>query len=592
MILRPLLLLAMCCLPFALQATPVLRFSDLISGPSSGNSDAAGGLSSVQHGAIVTVWGQGLGDQQGSSRIWLQRANGSRVAAAYVYYWKAADGGLPGGPADLYKYHRMQELAFSIPAELNAEEVQLRVEVDGELSNGLRFRVRDGRIFFVADSGNDSSGDGSFSAPWKTLDSAADPGRNRLLPGDVIYLRAYTDTDSVKIGSITPYAGSDSHPYFVSSYPGTTAYISNVPNPSAANRNINFPAALRNHYQGNDHWSFSKLRLETNINAAMAFYRMRFIGNEVLGSAAEGTGGVVAGSGRQAGGGRFFGNYVHDFGNATASSLHHIFYLSNRSAGPATEAYEFGWNHLSDNGAPHAFHIFDQNGQGGSCGGGAATGVGAFDGTFRVHDNVVRNQRGCGFQYQGGCGSFGDFTASAEVWNNLFINDPDSALAGTPICLSTPVLDGTVKITHNLMFGYGSNTDTAHTGILIAFAFSGRAEIHNNLVLDRRGAADFVLGRLPEVAANNLFAAWPGTAGSAATPTWPSSLSETPQFMAPESGDFRYIEGSPGIDRASEQGVSRDLHGIARPQGAASDLGPFESRISSAPLFRSGFESP
>ena len=571
-----------------------MRFSDLVGGPSSGNNDGAGGLSEAQHGSIVTLWGQNLGDSQDASTVWLERADGQRLPAAHVYYWKPADGQLPGGPADLATYHRMQEIAFSIPAQLHAETVQLHVEVGGEISNGLPFLIRDGRIFFVADAGNDGSGDGGFATPWKTLDAAADPSRDRLRPGDVIYLRGYTDTDSVKIGSVTPYAGSDTHPYFVASYPGSVAYISNVLNPRADNRNINYPAALRNHYQGNDHWSFSKLRLETNINGSMAFYRMRFIGNEVFGANAEGTGGVVAGSGRQAGGGRFYGNHVHDFGNATTSSLHHIFYLSNRSTGPATEAYEFGWNFLQNNGAPHAFHIFDQNGQGGNCAGGAASGVGAFNGTFRIHDNVVVNQRGCGFHYQGGCGSFGDFTADAEVWNNLFINEPDSALAGTPVCLSTPVLDGTVKVNHNLMFGYGSHADPSHSGILIAYAFSGRAEIHNNLVIDRRGASEFVLGRAPEASGRNLFAAWKGVPAGAALPGWPQSLTGVPRFRAVGQADFRYAEGSPGVDEGSDVGnvlgSQRDLHGTTRPQGSAPDLGPFELIAPSFRVFKSGFE--
>ena len=294
------------------------------------------------------------------------------------------------------------------------------------------------------------------------------------------------------------------------------------------------------------------------------------------------------------GGGRFFGNYVHDFGNASTSSLHHIFYLSNRSAGPATEAYQFGWNYLKNNGAPHAFHIFDQNGQGGSCAGGATTGIGAFDGTFLVHDNVVVNQRGCGFHYQGGCGSFGDFTADAEVWNNLFINDPDSSLAGTPICLSTPVLDGSVKVRHNLMFGYGSVADPNHSGILIAHAFSGRAEIHNNLVIDRRGVGEFVLGRAPQAAGRNLFAAWNGVPASASVPGWPDSVIGRPKFRAPEQADFRYAEASPGIDQGSDlsgdSSIRFDLNGSPRPQGSAADIGPFEFTPPAFRVFRSGFE--
>ncbi len=63
-------------------STPVLFFSDLISGPATGNTDTSLGQSSGVHGSIVTVWGKNLGSSQGTSKIYC-----NDVEAPYVYSW-------------------------------------------------------------------------------------------------------------------------------------------------------------------------------------------------------------------------------------------------------------------------------------------------------------------------------------------------------------------------------------------------------------------------------------------------------------------------------------------------------------------------
>ena len=51
--------------------SPVLYFTDLASGPRSGNGDTSKGQIANQDGALVTVWGQNLGTSQGTSTITL-----------------------------------------------------------------------------------------------------------------------------------------------------------------------------------------------------------------------------------------------------------------------------------------------------------------------------------------------------------------------------------------------------------------------------------------------------------------------------------------------------------------------------------------
>ena len=49
---------------------PLLYFSDITSGPKSGNSDTSDGRSGLD-GAIVTLWGRNLGGAQGSSKVYV-----------------------------------------------------------------------------------------------------------------------------------------------------------------------------------------------------------------------------------------------------------------------------------------------------------------------------------------------------------------------------------------------------------------------------------------------------------------------------------------------------------------------------------------
>lgn len=128
-----LLLFLFLILPNFTQAAPVpaLNFSDIESGPKTGNTDGVGS------GAIVTIWGNYLGSSQGTSKIYV----GDQEATA-IYYWKNADGQLPSGPADLYSSHKMQEIAFSIPATAPDGLTTIKVVVSGIETNTLPFTVR------------------------------------------------------------------------------------------------------------------------------------------------------------------------------------------------------------------------------------------------------------------------------------------------------------------------------------------------------------------------------------------------------------------------------------------------------------------
>jgi hypothetical protein len=59
----------------------------------------------------------------------------------------------------------------------------------------------------------------------------------------------------------------------------------------------------------------------------------------------------------------------------------------------------------------------------------------------------------------------------------------------------------------------------------------------------------------------------------------PTDFVAEPQFVDPDNGDFRLKPGSPGIDAgATIDTIKTDLEGTPRPQGSAHDVGAYESK--------------
>src|SRR5262245_20210048 len=91
-----------------LAGDPVLNFSDLAFGPSTGNTDTSLGQTAGEDGAIVSVWGLNLGASQGTSSISV-----GGVPASKIYYWGNAVP--PYSPTKLYNnYQKMQIVIFQI----------------------------------------------------------------------------------------------------------------------------------------------------------------------------------------------------------------------------------------------------------------------------------------------------------------------------------------------------------------------------------------------------------------------------------------------------------------------------------------------
>lgn len=547
---------------FALE--PVLYFSDITSGPKTGLGDGKGS------GAIVTIWGANLGSIQGTSKVYV-----GGVPASYVYYWGNADTTGASGPADLYTYHKMQTISFSVPPTAADGANTISVTVNGAQTNTLPFTVRAGNIYFVKTTGVDSTTAGSWGSPWKTLSYVGGGAGGKVTAGDVIYV-----ADNVLEPSGLPIKymkGTPQTPYSIIAYPGAKVVIQGS-------------FGIGNHNRSSAYWNFSKLTIKTQGSGIGTLKGMRAVANEITnypGGCATGQSGAISGGNSvnspedSTGGVRALGNYIHDFGCDTTSKLHHVFYISNRS-GFAVESFELGWNYLTDNKAHHGLHVYDE----GACG--------DFTGVMRMHDNVVKNQVGVGV----GVSSSGTdpcFTMPVEIYNNLFINVgleiPSCSGHNDAVNFNKITTRSHIKLYNNTIYGYGITGNGAaiavQGGAGTGWDFGGTWEMKNNIIVDTKDVPYVWTsnGKAADVSSNNLWYNG-GDGNPAAPPSWDAgALTSSPLFADPAKGYFNLQIGSPAMGTGTDTSpvVTRDFRGLPRGLGKSYSIGAFEYIKSSLP---------
>ncbi len=555
--------------PCAAAAAPAPRlfFSDLASGPRSGNSDTSLGQSAGQDGAIVSVWGAFLGKNQGDSKVLV---NG---AEARVYYW--GDAVPPYSPANLHNgIQRMQLVIFQVSQRARDGQGEITVTVQGAPSNPLPFTVRPGRVFFVAASGRDGAA-GTWRSPWRTIQY----GKDQLAPGDTLYVGNGISQPSSREGAalMVRRSGSPGSPMAVVAYPGAQVTIGS-PAADAINGYISDREGAATH------WTFAKLTLVGQIVTVNMRTGFRLVGSNVSapnGSTADGT--VATG-----GGGSdiaILGNEFANCGNEKSISLYHVVYVSadRTDSGarlPAVTNREIGWNYFHDNLANRAINIYSQG-----------TRSSFLDGNS-VHDNLIVNQRGDGIL-------LGWYT-TGETWvyNNVvinaglgpaFVDGPGSAYTCLDIRAGHDELGagGTrLHIHHNTFYGCGwTESDVPNETGAIVFVNSKNytLDVHSNIVYS---TMPYVVREVytnrrdvpradPAAFSHNL---WFG-AGQA--PGFDSeSVNADPKFVHSSAGDLRLDGSSPAIGRgvpvAEGSRFAHDFDGRPRASTRPADIGAFQ----------------
>ncbi len=563
-------------------AAPRLNFSDLISGPDTGLGDGKGS------GVVVTLWGQGLGANRKSSTITFTDSTGKTSSPTHIYYWKNADGKLPGGPANLFESHKMQEVAFSIP-NMASGEGTIRVQVNGEISNALPFTIRSGSIYHVKPSGNDGSGTGSFSKPWKTINQAFDkitkPGstiyvHDSLATGDSSTTRAVYWNDVAASSGLNNQYGVVAFPNSQPTVTGTSGFR-NYKTAGQVVSKFDIYASECDEDANNQPINCvtgSELNVSYGIEAT-AFGRA--VGNAITdqpGGCSDGQQGAVSGnalSGDRISGYQMLGNEVYEYGCEGTTKFHHTTYMTIRSGGNNLQVppWRFGWNYLHDNHAKNGIHMFDENFNGANCG--------SPTGTIIINDNVVVNQGGAGINIQLNCPWTNDF----DIYNNVLLNvglaadwdavDPSTSNGPNTsgISITDYKLLGTINIFNNTIRGW--NGDDNPTGSQACLGMKGTGDNvtvnwNNNVCITAKDKP-FIApsyqgpGQLDNVSGlnNAWFYSGTGTSTAAVKPTWDNSAIILNPLVDVSGGKISLQVSSPLVGK-SNNNLSHDIYGVAR----------------------------
>jgi len=546
----------------ALAAPPVLFFSDLPSGPRTGNGDASAGRVPGRNGAIVTLWGRNLGSRLTDVEV----TCGGAPAASYYFLGPAAS------PADLARSHGTQRLVFQVSQLAREGPGEILVRVRGKSSNRLPFTVRSGRVLFVKTSGSDATGDGTWQRPWRSLLKAKDA----LAPGDIAYLGDGVSQLTETAFGAAANLGSDGmpgRPKALVAYPGARVRVGN-PDLERAFHNWRDEEGG---YTG--HWLISQLEIVTGGVGIPLRGGSRVVGNRLTAPRGNGMDGVIDGEGSDL---AILGNEITGAGSLASSKLYHAIYLKGerRDFGPRapTESgREVAWNYLHDNLTNRGINVYSEQD------------AAAFIEGHQIHDNVILRQRGDGILL----GYY--VTGENRVWNNLIVEaglgpewpDDSSTHAGIRVDSGHRTRRATrVAIHHNTLYGCGwaGAFDGESGSLLVSQAAIDHAtalEIGNNIFAST--GEPYVAGDAAALPVTSLRNCWHGRG---APPSWdPSGIAGDPRFGDPAAGDpaagdLRLAAASPcrNAALAAVPWVARDLAGNRRPLGVAPDLGAYEQR--------------
>lgn len=571
------------------QQTPKLFFSDLISGPDTGIGDGVGS------GVIVTLWGTNLGDNQENSTVEFCDSL-SVCRAAPVYYWKNADGQLPGGPANLYESHGMQEIAVSIPDSANgAGEITVTT---GQGATSVPFVVRDGRIFHIKSSGDDSTGDGSFDNPWQTVEMATSNGSpagagatvyvHDVASGDSMTYRGIYWSNSSALSSKDAQFGLIAYP---NTRPTTTGKIGISSYRTAGLVFSKFDVYSSNYLavDANDQPMGAQNVTTGNAIAIQTTRDGRTVANRITdipGGCSSRTAGAISGSSKfddYVSNHRIYGNEIYEYGCAGSSKLQHTTYMTIRSA-PDNEQivpWEFGYNYLHDNKTKNGIHVFDQD-----------EGCGDLTGDLLIHNNVVTNQGGAGIAIGlSGC----DWYADSYIYNNVLINTGlpaawDGIDVNTSDGASTDAISiwdsgyhGMAYIYNNTVYNW--NASNVNNGANSCFGFSGSSDnvaviFNNNLCVTEAdkpfvGAGYQAGAKLDNISGQNnlLFYAGDSPVNAIVPNTLTNTVTDDP-LLTVVGPQVQLDDNSPVIDAGVPMiGLTHGVYGVARDDA---DIGAVE----------------
>jgi hypothetical protein len=529
----------------------VLFYSDLDSGPATGGQNG--------NGVFVCVYGENFGST-GTLAI--------GGAMTTIDLW--TDPGAPYVPAHYAK------VCGQIASSATSGPGTIQLTTTAGSSNALPFVIRPGNIYFVSESGSDTSGDGSYSNPWATITYC----KNTFSPGDTCVV-GLSSTDAITVTSAEPQTwgtvvglllnscGTAGNPKTIVAYPGDSvtydlhAWIDPSTNAKGGGRALqdyNSPSYTNNCGVGNPivYWTIAGLTFNGNAFAAEfngANFRLVDNTMQCAGAYCDGpSGGLVGGAGGNL---VLYGNRVNKpgcggantpcaSGMSNTSKLYHTVYLGQGNnetlayneiiGGTACRGVQF---HSPDSGGnpQQNIQIFNNVIHDTECDGlNLVTVNPSASGGVNVYNNIVYNA-GIGPNPHDGMAHYSCFYSPAATGN------------GT----CTGGGSGAINVYNNTFYNCGGPglTDTGAIGALNCAAVT--VALNNNLIVQPGSGVPYLTGSAATITAtsNDCFG-YNAKSGPGGCPsTWGGTeWSFDPAFVNVASQDFHLTATSQAVSRS------------------------------------------
>jgi hypothetical protein len=561
-----------------LAGAPVVQFTDALSGPVAGGEN--------DQGTYLSIFGTRFGNASGlgmTTKVFV----GDVEVANYRYL----------GPAKVGAKLGLQQLTVQV-GKLGlppGTPQPVKVVVDGRASNANNtFTPNPGRIWFVSLDGDDKAA-GDIDHPKRHLQTASNGGVAGVVrAGDHVIIRGgnWSDTgfdDAWFRFRYPQQQGSLATGKAGSGWIHFTAYPGPVRGNAIEDVHYTTPAGPKGGFHGansayfgttGDYVSISNLRLEVDANATSDAAPInvqysagpwRIVNNE-LGPWPAALHARAAGVSGHGDGTTVLGNHIHDIACLPPALENHGVYADSGASN-----WRIGFNWIHDIGGGNLIQFYDNVGLAGRHMENFPANWPGFTG-MNVFNNWLENAGKYGL-------NMADGIVSAQVWNNVV-----KGVTYAGLRLNTISKDMDLTVAFNTFY----DNDRLESG-------SGNAQVLNTWgnydptgtvrIYDNIFAAGPHTFRKSDYYANmgssdgymefkrNLW--WDNGHGWGRFGRDPQALLADPKFVSAAEDDFSLAAGSPAIDAGTQPlpsgTIREDFTGaVARPAGAANDLGAFE----------------
>lgn len=554
---------------------PAIFFTDLTSGPATGNSDTT---YSATGGVYVTLYGNNFGSTPGTVTL-----NGASCLT--VVSW---------GTTWMWYQKIVVKLGTSCTSGA------FSVTVGGQASNcadignqgaNCQFTVRSGNIYYVSTSGNDSTGTGSFSKPWATFPHA----RDTIAAGDTVYGENGTcacadDGSGWQTFFLIDYQhGNAGSPMAIVAYPGATVTFGNT----TSNENSTIRTKGNSGSGGTNsqsYWVFAGLYVKAyttafspnlfqppNTNNSLAQAGgWRIIGDDITCPNGNGESGCLDSAAFI--NAAFLGNNSHDMGVVGGNSEYQGIYWSSDG-----HDFEVGWDTIYNSNACRGFQTNSSEN---------AAGQGQSEYNFTIHDSLI---------YTTACDAMvlNDVDPSLgfiRVYNNVVYNagttSPPNG-SGAWNCVYAPgasengwpTPNGSVEVYNNTFYNCGPNTGPPYPGLNACVANGGHSSTLNihmrNNVCYQTGVSSYQMyyiansgsGTNGVYGLNNIMY---GLGAPPSSGVVTGTINSNPLFVSTSTANFHLQSGSPAIGAGDSTGLvpTYDHDGLLRP--STPSIGAYE----------------